>query len=1010
MGQFRSRARLWECYQSSIERLERRALLSQYATSIAPLPVEFPGGAFPESGLVADANGDFFGTTSSGGAENKGTVYEIPHGTGSVTTLASFGGPNGASPYAGLTLDSAGDLLGTTYSGGASNDGTVFEISSGSSTINVLVSFNGSNGANPYGGVTIDSHGNLFGTTYAGGLNGDGTVFEISNGSTGLTTVTAFNGTNGANPRGTVILDSSGDLFGTTSSAGSNSDGTVFEVQAGASSPSTLATFNGSNGAQPYAGLTMDSAGDMLGTTYSGGANSDGTIFEISSISHQFTSLASFNGSNGANPECSLAVDPTGDALGTAYMGGKNKVGCVFELASGGKSIADIADFNGPNGANPLSSLVLDSIGDVFGTTYHYGATRSINHIMSITNPEGGTVFEVVHGSDAVTTLAAFTATNGFNPGSFAVDAAGDLFGATGNGGAYGWGTIFEISHGTESAETIASIAANSSAGCLVLDSHGDLFGVLSSTISTGGTVFEIQAGQSNLTTIATLGDVPTSIIPDANGNLFGTTAGGSLFEIPSDSQAATTLFTLNSGAGQYNLEPGIWVDPSGNIYGEYVQNGMYSDNLQVFELPNGSQDPTNLAELAGVNDVAEPTTLVVDAEGDVFGNVFQTGAVFEIQHGSNVATVVGSVINPEGIVLDSEGNLFGFSVNDQQAFEIPNGSQTLTVIGTPVGNLGDGTGVAIDSVGNLYGVARSGTNGTGSVFEISPTDVKQSLNVLGSYALPAGVGPGISVVGYNSVTLAPGASFTASVSVPSSNRCLIQTGTLALPTSNGSWAGSLDLGNNDLDVAQGNVAQLTSEVAQGFATGANGIYSSAAAADSTHLTTLGVIQNSVDGTTTGAALYGDGSPLGTFDGTNPANTDVLVKYTYFGDANLDGKVDGSDYTRIDAGFLSRGASHPLTGWFIGDFNYDGVINGSDYTLIDNAFNRQGAQISALLEEPTAAVAVAQTSQVTPSSVEFSGSESIVFTAPPGSDDPVETLRKRKRPVDVIEGPRGPSD
>jgi hypothetical protein len=107
---------------------------------------------------------------------------------------------------------------------------------------------------------------------------------------------------------------------------------------------------------------------------------------------------------------------------------------------------------------------------------------------------------------------------------------------------------------------------------------------------------------------------------------------------------------------------------------------------------------------------------------------------------------------------------------------------------------------------------------------------------------------------------------------------------------------------------------------------------------DPTHLPALGVIQNSF----AGAALYGSGTTLGLFDGLTPSTSDVLIKYTYFGDANLDGKVDASDYSRIDNGFVSQ-----LTGWFNGDFNYDGIINGSDYTLIDNAFNRQVGSLAA---------------------------------------------------------------
>jgi hypothetical protein len=187
------------------------------------------------------------------------------------------------------------------------------------------------------------------------------------------------------------------------------------------------------------------------------------------------------------------------------------------------------------------------------------------------------------------------------------------------------------------------------------------------------------------------------------------------------------------------------------------------------------------------------------------------------------------------------------------------------------------------------------------------------------------------------------------------SNRTLLVTSALIFDSTTG---GQLDLNSNDLDVKYGNLAQITAEVASGYNTGSwngIGIISSAAAADTTHLMTLGVILNSTGGTSP-TRIYGLATGgLGTFDGTRPLLTDVLVKYTYYGDANLDGKVDGSDYSLLDNGYLNL-----LTGWYNGDFNYDGVIDGSDYTLIDNAYNTQGAQLQASVAVlSTAEIAVA---------------------------------------------------
>jgi uncharacterized repeat protein (TIGR03803 family) len=247
-------------------------------------------GANPYSGLTADASGDLFGTTVNGTnsdgtvfeIQNTGTVT-APVYASSPTTLVSFasfaygGGSNGASPYAGLIADANGDLYGTTYVGGAINEnsglgyGTVFEIQNTgtvaapvyASAPTTLVNFDGSNGQYPYAGLIADANGDLFGTTRNGGANGWGAVFEIQNtGTTAApvyasspTTLVSFNEAD-AFPMAGVIADANGDLFGTTSGGGATGSGTVFEIQntgttaapVYASSPTTLVSCASPNG------------------------------------------------------------------------------------------------------------------------------------------------------------------------------------------------------------------------------------------------------------------------------------------------------------------------------------------------------------------------------------------------------------------------------------------------------------------------------------------------------------------------------------------------------------------------------------------------------------------------------------------------------------------------------------------------------------------------------------------------------------------------------------------
>jgi hypothetical protein len=177
---------------------------------------------------------------------------------------------------------------------------------------------------------------------------------------------------------------------------------------------------------------------------------------------------------------------------------------------------------------------------------------------------------------------------------------------------------------------------------------------------------------------------------------------------------------------------------------------------------------------------------------------------------------------------------------------------------------------------------------------------------------------------------------------------------TVSIAGSTDAWTGLLDIGTSALDLPSANLAIITNQILQGYNpsaggrwNGIGGITSINASNDPTHLSSVGAILNN-DGT--GAALYGSGTTLGTFGGSSPGLNDILVRFTYVGDVNLDGKVDGSDYSRIDSAYLADiSNSTAMTGWYNGDFNYDGVINGSDYTLIDNAFNTQGALITSVI-------------------------------------------------------------
>jgi uncharacterized repeat protein (TIGR03803 family) len=341
-------------------------------------------------------------------------------GSYSLTQLANFNGTNGANSYAPPVLDSSGDLFGTTLEGGTDGYGTVWEIVHGSSTITTLASFDGTDGEFPYAGLMIDGSGNLYGTTAAGGADGDGSVFEVAHGSSTITTIASFTGTNGKVPKGSLVMDSSGNLFGTTVNGGADGDGAVFEIAHGGSTITDLASFTGTNGENPQAGLVMDSSGNLYGTALLGGSSNDGVVFEVADGSSSITALASFDGTNGFYPWTQLVIDSSGNLYGTTEGGN----GTVFEWVKGSSSITTLATF--PNRNTNPGPLIIDGSGDLFGAT---------QPSLDAGTSQGGTIFEIVDGSDTITTLASLDGANGAWAQGLVMDSSGDIFGVTNLGG-----------------------------------------------------------------------------------------------------------------------------------------------------------------------------------------------------------------------------------------------------------------------------------------------------------------------------------------------------------------------------------------------------------------------------------------------------------------------------------------------------------------------------------------------------------------------------------------------
>lgn len=340
-------------------------------------------GANPLAGLAITAGGNLYGTTSAGGPSSAGTVFKIT-GKGTELVLHSFtGGADGANPQASPIMDALGNLYGTTLAGGASGAGTVFRITKkGKET--VLYSFTGStDGASPVAALTMDKLGNLYGTTTAGGATGNGTVFRLSPSKkkagkwTEKVLYSFGQGSDGATPVAGVTLDAKHNLYGTTSAGGSYRNGTVFQLQRSKSgwTENILYNFQGGNdGSVPYAGVILDHSGNLYGGATGGGTGAGGTIFELtpSNGSWTFSVLYNIPGWSLSGPFRNLMMDAAGNLYGTTHCDGNYESGTVYELTpSGGTwTYTSLYVFTGSNdGRFAYSNLVLDKQGNLYGTT-----------------------------------------------------------------------------------------------------------------------------------------------------------------------------------------------------------------------------------------------------------------------------------------------------------------------------------------------------------------------------------------------------------------------------------------------------------------------------------------------------------------------------------------------------------------------------------------------------------------------------------------------------------------
>ncbi len=397
-------------------------------------------GNHPDARLIQATDGNFYGVTQNGGLTNQicttggcGTVFKMTSG-GTLTTLYQFCSAgnctDGANPFGGLVQGADGNFYGTTIYGGANQNGTVFKITPNGS-LSTLHSFSLiSDGAYPWAGLVRASDGNFYGTTTTGGLHIMGTVYQMTP-SGSVTDLYNFcsqpSCTDGANPYAALVQGADGNLYGTTTQGGNtNYVGTAFKITT-SGSLTTIYTFcslsNCSDGEQPFGPLVQASDGNFYGTTNSGHGQNAGTFFKITS-SGTLTTLYTFcqqhNCADGQNPYGGVIQASDGNFYGGTYIGGTGQ-GTIFKVTPGG-SLTTLYTFGGPDGEFPYGGLVQGNDGNFYGTTEKGGAHND-GIIFRMTGPQLIPTTTVLtstpnpsHLNQVVTMTATVSAQNGSTP------------------------------------------------------------------------------------------------------------------------------------------------------------------------------------------------------------------------------------------------------------------------------------------------------------------------------------------------------------------------------------------------------------------------------------------------------------------------------------------------------------------------------------------------------------------------------------------------------------------
>jgi RHS repeat-associated protein len=716
-------------------------------------------------GLIQGTDGRLYGTTNGGGSNGSGTVFAVyPDGTGFSTLYnfsTSYNNNDGGRPRGALVQGTDGRLYGTTSSGGTKGDGTIFGLNPDGTGYSTLYNFTGvADGANPYAGL-VQANGQLYGTTYNGGANGDGTIFTIKTNGTGYSTLYSFTGgPDGTNPYAGLAQGTDGRLYGTASGGGANGFGDVFAINADGTSFVTLYSFSGQNdGGFPVAGLSEGAGGQLYGTSL-GGANGNGTVFSVHTDGTKFATIYSFAGGNdGSDPYAGLVQGIDGQLYGTTYDGGANKKGTIFSVHTDGTAFTTLYSFSGyGDGAFPQDKLIQGTDGRFYGTTF-LGGSSNVGSVYAVSSQT------TIAGTNAVLTVDA----TGSGPLSYQWQFNGvNISGATSatltlsnvgasNAGSY---TVVVSNPGgsvTGTAATLTVTLPPPPAAPVFSPAAGNYTSAQSVTItSTHATSIYYTTDGSQPTTSSSYYSGPIPITATTTFNAIGVNLGGSspvasgtynvniplpTITVQPQIAALTPIYTF-TGINDGSIPAGKLIQGTdGRLYGTTNGGGLNGFGT-VFAVNSDGTGFTTLHTFTGGNDGANPAAgLVQAANGLLYGTTSKGGAnnfgtIFSLNtNGTGYATLYAFIngtdgANPEsGLIQGIDLRLYGTANsgganNSGTVFAFdPTGNYFATLY--TFTNSNDGAfpqaGVIQGTDHRLYGVATfGGVDGKGSLFALA--------------------------------------------------------------------------------------------------------------------------------------------------------------------------------------------------------------------------------------------------------------------------------------------------